>query len=102
METASDRPAQAGNVTKSALVALMRQAAGEEMGMSELEAKLERMVDDGTLREVLRALVAVCDAKSDRILMNWDDPEQARRWMRAARAIDAAILHLPDVPGISS
>jgi hypothetical protein len=72
------------------------------MGMSELEAKLERMVDDGTLREVLRALVAVCDGKADQLLMNWDDPRRAREWMRAARAIDTAILHLPDVRGISS
>jgi len=72
------------------------------MGMSELQAKLERMVDDEGLREVLRALVAVCDGKSDHILTSFADPSRAREWMRAARAIEQAILALPSGPGISA
>jgi len=70
--------------------------------MNELEDKLERMVDDATLRAVLRALVEVCDAKSERILMDWRDARQAREWMRAAREVEYAISKLPEAPGISS
>jgi hypothetical protein len=58
---------------------------------------LERLVDKHGLGGVLWVLVEVCEQKAEHIRTNWQDKATARRWARAAAAIDQ-IINKGDLP----
>lgn len=53
-----------------------------------LADRLEHLVDEASLRNVLQALSAVCAAKAEHLETNWQDQRSARVWHRSARACD--------------
>ena len=51
--------------------------------------KLETMIDKNGLAGTLDDVTAICYAKAEHILANWQDKELAAEWMKAAKLIDA-------------
>jgi hypothetical protein len=58
----------------------------QENGTDAVE--LENMVDQYGLGNVLEALVTICHGKAEHLRSNWQDPNTARVWERAARLIE--------------
>ncbi len=56
--------------------------------------ELERLVDHHSLLAVVRALVDICQAKSDHIATNWQDELLARRWWRYGAVLERAAQSL--------
>lgn len=56
----------------------------------EVQESIEQLIDSTTLDSVLGALVAVCDAKAEHLLSNWQDKQAAAAWRRASNAIYTA------------
>jgi hypothetical protein len=48
-----------------------------------LTAALEVLVDANSLHAVLLELAGICAEKSDRVLVNWQDRELSKTWMKA-------------------
>lgn len=62
------------------------------MGMSqaEMRERVEELVDEGTLDEVLAALSDVCHEKAEHIRSAWQDRTTARAWEAASVTLDHA------------
>jgi hypothetical protein len=62
--------------------------------------QLESLVDSCGLDLVLIGLGCICAAKSDHVLVNWQDRTLAAQWMRAMTVCDKAgsdprVMYLP-------
>lgn len=60
-----------------------------------LEGALERLVDRSSVGAVVEALAAVCVAKSEHIIANWQDMATGRMWGKAANQLERAARRLP-------
>lgn len=59
---------------------------------------IEALVDVAGVAGVLRALVAVCEAKSQHLAEAWQDEESARRWSKAGVVVEKLAAKLPTLP----
>ena len=59
--------------------------------MSDLETKLETIVDSATLFDVVEALQGLCFLKAEHLSSNWQDDKSARTWTKAGLAFDAIL-----------
>jgi hypothetical protein len=59
------------------------------MNQREADDMIEELVDKKGLGYVLEELGNVCDMKADHIQENWQDPQLARVWRRAAKILEA-------------
>ena len=68
--------------------------------MDNIADTLEQLVDTYGLYAVITVLAEVCDAKAAHLAVNWQDYPAERRWLRAARRIDACetALHRIQLP----
>lgn len=65
--------------------------------------KLERLIDESSLAEVVDALTTICYEKAEHISSDWQDDSLARQWTKAGKLLDgvAAKLRSTGVPGIT-
>jgi hypothetical protein len=61
-----------------------------EADFEKLAQALEQMVDAFTVREVLNALVMICDEKAEHVAVNWQDATSAKWWANASNQIENA------------
>lgn len=57
---------------------------------------LEGLIDLTSLAAVLTALEEICDGKAEHLQANWQDPNAAREWDRAARKLSTCNASLPE------
>jgi hypothetical protein len=53
--------------------------------------KLEELIDHSSFSGVVMALVQIANEKADHIRANWQDEGTAKRWERAAKAVDSIV-----------
>lgn len=65
--------------------------------------RLERFIDESSLREVVDTLVTICYEKAEHISSDWQDDSLAREWTKVGKLLDgvATKLRSRGVPGIT-
>jgi hypothetical protein len=58
------------------------------MKTDDLQYQLEELIDKSNLVDVVEQLAQICRLKADHIESNWQDSALAKRWIKAANAIE--------------
>jgi hypothetical protein len=59
--------------------------------MTELEEKIEALIDGGTVYDVIEAVQTVCSLKAEHIRENWQDEKNAKVWDKAATVLSRTL-----------
>lgn len=62
--------------------------------IEDLEIKMESLIDEYGLEEVVRALGTICHAKADHVQSNWQDRGLAKSWAKRGMLLDQTVTKL--------